>query len=60
MTDYVMEAAGHKPNGRGPAALKLSAQFWFLVAVIGQWVFVYYLAYPYLGLVPSERRRQSI
>lgn len=30
-------------------ALEKSAQLWFLVAVIGQWIFVYYLVVFYLG-----------
>ena len=34
----------------GDAALKAAARLWFLVAVIGQWTFVYYIAALYAGL----------
>jgi len=38
-----------KLNNLANSALKISAQFWFLVAVIGQWLFVYYIAIFYGG-----------
>jgi membrane-anchored protein YejM (alkaline phosphatase superfamily) len=37
---------GYRPN-LGEAARKMlqaSAAFWFLTAVVGQWLFVYYIA----------------
>lgn len=50
MTDHVMETGGGSFAKGSRVALKLSAQFWFLVAVLGQWIFVYYVASHYLGL----------
>ena len=35
----------------GPAALRLSASFWFFVTLIGQWLFAYYVSHAYGGPV---------
>ena len=55
MTDHVMDRADRIPERGARTALKLSAQFWFLVAVIGQWIFVYYVASHYLGLAAEGK-----
>ena len=47
MTDHIMAPA--VPGGARLASrfLTFSAQFWFIVAAIGQWVFVFYVLYHY-------------
>lgn len=47
MTDHVMEAGNRDPGRIADKALKLSAQFWFLVMAVGQWIFVAYLMVSY-------------
>ncbi len=38
-----------KENTSADTALKISAGFWFVMAVIGQWMFIYYIAAHYGG-----------
>ena len=38
-----------KKNASADKALQISAVFWFIMAVIGQWMFVYYIAVHYGG-----------
>jgi len=49
MTDYVSNISRRDPVKVADKALKAAAQFWFLVAVIGQWIFVYYVTVFYGG-----------
>ena len=42
-------SAGTRIDSFAQAALKSSAQFWFLVAVAGQWIFAYYVVVFYGG-----------
>ncbi len=43
MTDHVTKILPLDPAMNADIALKASARLWFLVAVIGQWIFVYYI-----------------
>ncbi len=40
----VLSFGGTRPMLTGERAMKAAARLWFLVAVIGQWTFVYYIA----------------
>ncbi len=47
--EKTMKIANPAPSSQlnGKGILKLSGQFWFLIAFIGQWLFVYYVAFFY-------------
>lgn len=47
MTDSIAETSPRDPTRMADKALKASARLWFLVAVIGQWIFVYYILFFY-------------
>ena len=60
MTDSIADTLDRDPAtvagfSLGPdAALKAAARLWFLVAVIGLWIFVYYIVAYYGGLVALD------
>ena len=51
MTDGIADTLDHDPAWVADKALKAAAGFWFLVAVIGMWSFVYYLLAYYINPV---------
>ncbi len=50
-----MAAEGPGLDAAASTALKAAARFWFLVAVLGQWIFVYYVAAFYGGAAVQGR-----
>jgi uncharacterized membrane protein len=47
MTFGVTDTMHRDPTKAADTALKAAARLWFLVAVIGQWIFVYYIVFFY-------------
>jgi len=50
MTDHVIDPQARDMKPLATRALDTAAKFWFMVAVVGQWIFVYYVLYHYGGL----------
>ncbi|NND32280.1 MAG: DUF2306 domain-containing protein [Saprospiraceae bacterium] len=51
MNSSYVEKVITAPVSRADTVLNLSATFWFVIAVLGQWIFVYYIAVVYGGAI---------